>query len=54
MTTNSKTWSVGIRSHLVAGALATACTVLTVVAIHLLAAYAAAGPLAVSAAQWAA
>lgn len=54
MATNSKTWSVGLRSRLVAGALATACTVLTVVAIHLLAAYAAAGPVVASTAQWAA
>ena len=54
MATNSKTWSISFRNRLAAGALATTCTALTVVAIHLLAAYAAAGPIAQTAAQWAA
>jgi hypothetical protein len=54
MATNSKKWSLNVSSRLAAGIAATAITTLTVVAIHLLAAYYAASPLIVSTAEWAA
>ncbi|HTY04307.1 MAG TPA: hypothetical protein VMC81_11320 [Rhodocyclaceae bacterium] len=51
MTTNSKGWRLDTKSHLVAGAVSAAATVLIFVAIGMLVSYYAAGPLAVSAAQ---
>jgi hypothetical protein len=51
MARTQKSWKLGIGSRIAAGSIAAAVTVLTIVAIHVLAAYYAAGPLIVSAAE---